>query len=254
MVSGIAQKPTLALIHGWGIGASVWQPVTQPLATHFEVRLLNLPGYAAPDASKPSSFVQTAEAFAADLPEKVIVCGWSLGAMLAMQMALLAPQRIARLILVSATPSFMQRADWSHAQPPALLDGFRRAVTQNANETRQRFVALLNQGDSEARALTRSMTRSLTANHSPDNDALLVGLDWLRDVDLRSQVAAITTPTLIIHGENDPLMPVTAAQILHAQLASSQLEVFASAAHAPFVHDPERFIALLAADCHATAL
>ena len=252
MASGTMQKPTLALIHGWGIGAPVWHPVTEQLAQHFDLKLLDLPGYGATRTANHSSFAQSAASLVAELPENAIVCGWSLGAMLAIQMALLAPQKIARLALVGATPSFTQRDGWSQAQPPTLLDGFCRAVEQDAADTRQRFVALLNQGDSQARALTRSMTRSLTENPPPAIDALLTGLDWLRDVDLRAQVASITTPTLIIHGANDPLMPLAAAQALQMQITGAQLEVFADAAHAPFAHDPQRFssllIALLTAD------
>jgi len=252
MFSGSEQKPTLALIHGWGIGASAWQTASDELSTHFNLRLLDLPGYGGARLADGASFEQTALSFISELPENAIVCGWSLGAMLAMQMALLAPGRIAHLVLVGATPSFTQRDDWSSAQPPALLDSFSTAAKQDASETRRRFVALLNQGDREARALTRSMTRALAADTAPEIDALLAGLAWLRDVDLRTQVASIATPTLIIHGAHDPLMPLAAAQTLHAQIAGSHLEIFPDAAHAPFAHDPQGFAALLTARHAAT--
>lgn len=254
MADPIAPKPTLALLHGWGLGSSVWHPVAAALAGLFNVRLLDLPGYNDRPRDHRASFVQTAESFATALPENTIVCGWSLGAMLSMQIALLAPEKISRLILIGATPSFTQRGNWPHALSPELVDAFCQSVEQTPTETRQRFVALLNQGDRHARPLTRSMSRALATDHSPDAASLLVGLTWLRDIDLRAHIAKIKVPTLIIHGEKDPLMPMAAAAWLHEQLDGSQLEAIPGAAHAPFLHDPERFVALIDSYCHASAI
>ena len=47
---------------------------------------------------------------------------------MAMQAALLAPERVARLILVGSTPSFAQREGWTSAQPVSVLTGFTEAV------------------------------------------------------------------------------------------------------------------------------
>ena len=87
----------------------------------------------------------------------------------------------------------------------------------------------------------------------PDAASLLSGLAWLRDVDLRAEVANVRTPTLLIHGERDPLMPLGAARWLAQTLPQARLETFADAAHAPFLHDLERFTALVGDFCHASA-
>ena len=50
------------------------------------------------------------------------------------------------------------------------------------------------------------------ATHLPDTATLMTGLDWLRNVDLRGEVAAIALPALLLHGEHDPLMPLAAGQ------------------------------------------
>lgn len=286
----VGNGPDLALIHGWGLGSAVWAPAVDALAQRCRVHLVTLPGYdgperrmdkqpsqacreqaheqtlpghkndgapfdaaASPARDKTSSFAQTAEALAKALPDGCIVCGWSLGGMLALQAALLAPQRIKGLILVSSTPSFMQRADWPHAQPPALLDAFSKAIGENAAATLQRFIALLNQGDAQARLLGRAMLKQLQASELPDTASLLTGLGWLRDVDLRAQIPAIAAPTLLIHGEQDPLMPLAAAQCLKDELPQAQLEIFPNAAHAPFLADSARFATLVSDFCHAPA-
>ncbi len=283
------KKPDLVLVHGWGLGNAAWEACLPALSQRVQVHQLTLPGYdaTAPDmistpgmpatpvdkqpsgnsredpheqspaeqaACRTRAFIETAATLLLQLPDNACVCGWSLGAMLALQMARLAPQRIRRLILVGGTPSFTQRSDWPHAQAPALLDSFSQAVNDDAAGTLQRFVALMNQGDSQARPLSRALNKTLNQTLRrrpiPDNATLLRGLAWLRDVDLRQQLPQ-AVPTLLIHGAHDPLMPLAAAQWLQSRLPQAQLEVFPVAAHAPFLNDPERFATLVGDYCHA---
>jgi pimeloyl-[acyl-carrier protein] methyl ester esterase len=249
IVQSIGSGPDLALVHGWGLGRHAWEPVLEALAQRCRVHLIDLPGYGTTPASS-ADFAQTAQALVDELPAGVTLCGWSLGGMLALQAALLAPQKIARLILVGSTPSFMQRDGWLTAQPPALLDTFADAVASDAKTTLQRFIALLNQGDAQARPITRALTGQMLAGALPGTETLTRGLGWLRDVDLRAQIATIATPTLLSHGERDPLMPLAAAQWLKDALPNARLETFAASAHAPFLADPARFTALAGDFCH----
>jgi len=243
----------LALVHGWGIDQSAWQPVASALARTFRVHLVGLPGYggAAPAAG---GFAPTAQRLVAALPAGVILCAWSLGAMLAQHAARLAPERVSRLILVASTPSFTQRADWPHGQPPALLESFATAVGLDPDAARQRFIALLNQGDGAARRCTRTLARlAVAASAQPDRATLERGLAWLRDIDLRAEAPAIATPTLLIHGGRDALIVPAAAQWLAQRLPRGRLEIMAEAAHAPFVSDPAHFVHLINDYCHAPA-
>lgn len=245
-------RPDLVLIHGWGLHRGVWSPCLDALREVADVRLADLPGYGdTPDSGQ--SFVEAAQSLADALPAHATLCGWSLGALLAMQAALLAPERVAGLVLVGATPCFTRHDDWADAQPAALLNDFAAAVANDGRTTLQRFVALFNQGDAQARAIGRRLARTLKETPLPDAASLLAGLAWLRDVDLRAEVANVRTPTLLIHGERDPLMPLGAARWLAQTLPQARLETFADAAHAPFLHDPERFTALVGDFCHASA-
>ena len=299
ILNSTGNGPDIVLLHGWGLGSAIWAPVVDALAQRCRVHLIDLPGYSGPvtrmdqqstnmhrqnpheqtilanacartpfdapsraSTDSVSTFVKTADALSNALPEDCILCGWSLGGMLALQVAmqaaiqtenqasLRAPQRIKGLILIAGTPSFTQRADWPHAQPSSLLDAFSEAVRNDAATTLQRFIALLNQGDLQARALSRQMTRLALASPLPDTDTLLTGLSWLRDVDLRAQLPSIKAPTLLIHGEHDPLMPLAAAQWLKDQLPNARLEVFPATAHTPFLADPERFARQASDFCH----
>lgn len=246
-------KPDLALIHGWGLGSGVWQPCAEVLGNIARIHRVDLPGYGnAPDSGE--TFVEAARSAVDALPDRVTLCGWSLGSLLAMQAALLAPERVARLILVGSTPSFAQRDGWTPAQPPSVLAGFTQAVASDAGATLQRFVAVFNQGDTKARAIGREINQGILSSSLAPIPTLLKGLDWLRDIDLREQASAIRCPVLLVHGENDPLMPLPAARWLAEHLPQSQLEVFSGAAHAPFLNDPEHFVSLVGKFIHAPSI
>lgn len=206
----------LVFLSGWGFDSRVWQPVAERLAGDFRI------GYDLESA-----------------PAGAIVCGWSLGALRALKSAL-----AARLILVGATARFVQAADWPAAQPAELLDSFAAAVAADPAAALRRFAALMNQGDDHARELTRSLT-ALINERIPDTATLAAGLAELRDSDLRKSVVVARQPTLIVHGEHDPLMPLAAGRWLAEHMPNAQLEIFAGAAHAPFLSQPERFAALL---------
>lgn len=246
--------PDLVLIHGWGLGPMAWHTALPALEARFTVTSLALPGYGGTPPPCPyPSFEDTAARLAQSIPPGAYVCGWSLGALLALQIATLNAQRLSGLILVGATASFVQRADWPAAQAPALLDTFCDAVDQDAAGTLQRFAALINQGDTQARAIGRALNRQLQTTAPADDRTLLAGLGWLRDVDLREKIATIETPTLLIHGAHDPLMPLAAGRWLTDHLCNAQLSVMPDAAHAPFLNDPETFAKLIGDYCHAAA-
>lgn len=243
--------PDLALLHGWGLGASVWQEVAETLAKTCRVHLVSLPGYDG-SVDDGAGFSETAGRLSSSLPAGTTLCGWSMGGMLTMTAATENPDYFPRLVLVGSTPSFVQRDGWSQAQPPSLLDGFTAAVATDTAKALSRFVMLFTQGDTAARRVVRSLT-PLLDNALPTSAVLLRGLAWLRDTDLRGALPKLGQPTLIVHGECDPLMPIGAAEAMATALPRARIERLAGIAHAPFVSDPARFASLIDAFCHDSA-
>jgi pimeloyl-[acyl-carrier protein] methyl ester esterase len=209
----------LVLIAGWGFDSRVWQPVAERLAGEFRI----------------SYDLDTA-------PDGAIACGWSLGATRLLKSAVVV--RLSRLILVGATPRFVQAPDWPCAQPPELLDSFATAVAADPQIALRRFAALLNQGDDRSRELTRDLT-NLIRQRIADAATLIAGLAELRESDLRKSAVTVRLPTLLIHGERDPLMPLAAGRWLTEHMPDARLEMIAGTAHAPFLSQPERFAKLL---------
>lgn len=66
-------------------------------------------------------------------------------------------------------------------------------------------------------------------------------------VDITEQMSQLRLPTLILHGEKDPVLPLTMSETLHKQIEGSQLRVLANHGHSCNVEDPNLFVSELKA-------
>jgi len=238
--------PQLTLVPGWGLGSGAWALVSHLLAKHFAVNTVDLPGYGTSVTAPEASLDDLADALADTLPPRAMVCGWSLGAMICLKAAQRHPRKVARLVLVGATASFVQRDGWPEALPPAQLEQFMAGLAADPAALLKQFSSLIHQGDTNMREAIRAL-RGCLANAPgglpADADSLRDGLELLGSSDLRPLLREVDQPVLLVHGSADPLMPLAAAERLQKTLPSAQLEVFTSSAHAPFASDPLRFVA-----------
>ena len=239
------QGPDLVLVHGWGLGPRAWDPVLPLLAADFSVQAVTLPGYAGSPTAPGASIAELAAELGRQLPPGALLCGWSLGAMLALQCAARHPDRLKGLILVGANARFVADPTWPEALPMARLAEFVNALDADTDTLLKQFALLIHHGAARARQAIRALTGCLRDGRPADPATLGEGLALLGTADLRELVAKITTPTLLIHGAADPLMPLAGARRLADLLPQGHLDVFADAAHAPFASAPERFVELV---------
>ena len=239
----------LLLWHGWGMHPAAWDGFTAQLDRPSQTP--PLPGYATTPAPVPYNLDALVDTLLEGQSAPVTLCGWSLGALLALHAAQRHPDKVARLILIGATPSFVQRADWAHGMTPQALAEFTEAVARDPAASLKRFIALFNQNDVNSRRLGRELAQALATSPLPSAATLVAGLNLLRDTDLRAQVPMIRQPTLLLHGAHDPLMPLASAQWLAAMLPQAQLAVLPDAGHAPFLSDAARCAAWVTEFLHA---
>jgi len=237
----VGKGPSLALIHGWGMHGGVWDGVRDALAQRFQLHIVDLPGYGASPAFEPYTLERLARAVADKLPGKVQVCGWSLGGQVALEMALLFPEQIERLVLTATTPCFTVREGWPWAVQREVLLEFAAALETDYESTLKRFLALQARGCDEVKTVLKRLRDMLFTRGRPDEQTLRAGLNILLESDLRDRAATIKTPTLLLHGGRDMLTPVGAAHWLAEQMPEAHLEVLPGAAHAPFLSHPVEF-------------
>lgn len=237
---------TLILLHGWGFQHQVWNALTASLAADWQTYAVDLPGYGRSPSLPDADLDKLTDLLAAQLPRGVWL-GWSLGGLLAINMALRHPDQVQGLYLVGTTPRFVQAVDWPHAMTDIVWQGFADRLQQDWYNTLQRFLALQVKGDAQARDLLRDLRRSFKPDSAPAPSVLKQGLQLLRETDLRCQIAALRCPVCVSLGAQDALVPIAVKQDwqhLLAELPTTtpwDIKVFPKAAHMPFASHLEAF-------------
>jgi len=233
--------PDLVLIHGWGLHGGVWDGLGNELARDFTLHVADLPGHGRSSMRLPYTLDDLARDLLDSMPQTASLCGWSLGAQVAMRAALLAPQQVRKLALVSATPCFVRRPDWPWGMDREVLEGFATDLRQDYEGTLRRFLSLQARGGDAAHALTASLRARLFERGQPDAGALEAGLAVLLDSDLRAMVPLLGQPALLVHGEQDMLANVGAARWMAQRMPRARLVTMPHSAHAPFLCQPALF-------------
>lgn len=245
-VESYGEGTPLLLLHGWGMHGGVWGDVVSQLARRHRVHCVDLPGYGA-SARLPVSFTldDMVATLSARFDEPLALCGWSLGGQVALRWAQLAPQQVQRLVLVAATPCFVERDDWVFGMEPADLQQFAAELERNPVAALRRFLALQVRGGERERELLTALRPRLLSRGEPDAATLRGGLEILRDADLRADLPDIKQPALVVTGGCDQLVSPAASFYLAQALPDARVEEIAGAAHLPFLSHPEIFVAHL---------
>jgi len=122
---------TLVLLHGFGGTHRTWDRVIEQLdPQRYRPLALDLPGHgAAASQPRPITFEACVDAVLAAGPERFAVCGYSMGGRIALHVALAAPERVGRLVLVSSSPGIEDPHDRARrrAADDALADELERS-------------------------------------------------------------------------------------------------------------------------------
>lgn len=242
----------LVLLHGWAMTPRVWEGLVAALPPGFEVHAPALPCHPGGVAATPT-LEAWADALATTLPDDALVCGWSLGAMVAMALAIRHPHKVRRLVLAGATPRFVAGDGWPHGLPADVVAAFTQGFAAAPSPTLRRFLSLQTQGDARRKAVQSALSATLARGDDADavcDTALAEGLRVLVEADLREDLPLLHQHTLLIHGDGDALMSLAGARALADSLPEAGLQVCAATGHAPFVADAAAFAARLAAFAH----
>lgn len=238
----IGQGQPLVMIHGWGMHSGVWQPLIKRLSKDYMLYLVDLPGMGSSRPIEPYHLYNLADEVAEVIPGVSDVVGWSLGGLVAQRIALNQPDRIRRLVLVGSTPRFVSSADWQSGVDPVVWREFADKVNHDYKATLLQFLTLQCMKSSDRRATIRQLRATFETKPTPTQTTLNRALHVLLESDLRTEIANIRKPTLLIHGDRDTLAPLQAAHWMMQQLPHGFLRVISGAAHAPFLSHTEQFI------------
>ena len=236
----------LVLLHGWGLNAEVWHCINEELASQFTLHLVDLPGYGRSHGYGAMTLEEMAQEVLNAAPQHAIWLGWSLGGLVASQIALSWPERVNALVTVASSPCFSAQETWPGIKPDVLA-GFQQQLSDDFQRTVERFLALQTMGTETARQDARALKQVVLSLPMPDVEVLNGGLEILKTVDLREPLAALTMPHLRIYGYLDGLVPRKVVPLLDSLWPDSESQVIAKAAHAPFISHPKEFCSALIA-------
>lgn len=228
----------LLFLHGVGSDRGAWDA---QLAAFGEERLtlaLDMPGYGESEARVgDEGFAEAALALLDALGiARAHVCGLSLGGVVAIALAARAPGRVHGLVLADTFAV--------HPEGRAILDRSLAGVEAlgMAGLADSRVDALLAQPADPAvrRAVVETMARI-----DPSAYARAARVVWL--ADQRKEAAAISHPTLIVHGSEDRITPPALSEELKQLIPHAGLIEIAGAGHLPNLEQPSIFNRVLAA-------
>ncbi|EIZ79648.1 beta-ketoadipate enol-lactone hydrolase [Novosphingobium sp. Rr 2-17] len=199
---GEADKPPLVLINSIGTDMDVWDAVLPALRRRFLLLRIDTRGHGASDAT-PGDYAMAllagdvGAAMDAAGIARAIVAGVSLGGMIAMQMALDEPERVAGLALI-CTSATMDRSAWTTRVDTVRAGG----VGAIADLAMARF---LSAAFVEARPDIAATIRDGLLAMAPEGYAGCAAA--IRDMTLAERLEAIAAPTLVVTGKRDTSTP-----------------------------------------------
>ena len=252
-VEAFGEGPPLVLLHGFAMHGGLFEPLLPALTPHFRVHVVDLPGHGRSPPVDGADIERIAAAIddaTAAIARPLTVLGWSLGGQAALQWAREWPGRIARLVLVATTPSFVVRDDWTCAMTAATLARFGDELRIAYRLTLLRFLTLQVRGSDDGRRTLAVLRERLFERGEPTSATLAATLAVLATTDLRDALTRVRTPALVIGGDKDTLVPLAATEALAAALPRATHATINGAAHAPFLSHPRPFIDALRSFTH----
>ena len=231
----------LVLVHGLGYARWGWEPVADSLAERFEVILLDNRGIGESDAPPgPYTVAEMAEDVLSVMDEAGLgsadVVGTSLGGMIAQELALTAPQRVRRLVLVCTTPGGPNAAP----MPTVTLQLIAEAPTLEPLVALRRFVENALAPDPPDGIVERILEHRIATAQQPAAWAAQAAAGATFDVWER--LPELATPTLVMHGTEDVVVDPQNGDLLAERIPGAGLERFDGCGHLLFWEQPRRFV------------
>jgi 3-oxoadipate enol-lactonase len=238
-VSGDASKPALVLHHPLATNLSFWDEATAAFAPDYRIIRFDARGHGqteAPVGTYDFDVLANDTVALMDhlrIPRAAFV-GLSMGGMVGQFLGLNHAHRFTCLALVSTSSRVADevRHMWADRVVIAREKGMgsqvapamQRWVATKARETRPDLVA-----------------RFATMIETTPLEGYAGWCGAIRNLNVTDKLKAITLPTMVIVGEEDPATPVAASEIIHANIPGSTLVVMPGVSHMLSSENPVDF-------------
>ena len=231
-------KKTLVLIHGLGASAERWDKVIPIFAKNLRVVVPDLIGFGYSD--KP--LVDYTPEFFADFLKKFFtvsnidrsyLIGSSLGGQISAEFVASYPQDVEKLILVSPSGVMKQTT-------PALDAYIMAALYPNQQSATNAFELMEGSGEKINEDIINGFVKRMQLPNA--KLAFMSTLLGLKNAGvITTKLQTIHTPTLIIWGSEDPVIPINYADSFVSSIQDCRFFKMDGCGHTPYVQDPPAF-------------
>jgi pimeloyl-ACP methyl ester carboxylesterase len=247
----------IVFVHGLSGSWPNWLEQLPVFAREHRVVTLDLPGFGHSPMPREqismSGYAQLLDRLLDELEiDAAAVVGNSMGGFIGAELAIAFPQRVERLVLVSAAGLSTHNHPGSIRAMPALRRLERvvmasgawaasksDAVTKRARLRDAALGVVIAHPDRLGAALAAEQVRGA------GKPGFIGGLEAVIDYEIRERLGEIACPTLIVWGERDRLITVRDADVFAELIPNSRKFVFADTGHMAMLEQPEGFNALL---------
>jgi len=231
----------LLLIAGLGARGTSWHPFLEHATRSHRILTFDNRGAGTGPAFEGPATIRELARDVLDLLDdlgidRIPVMGRSMGGMIAQELALLAPERVSRLVLVSTTG----RCD------PHLRELFKLwaelAESGAPPELRHRSTLLwcLSPATVQAPEIQSYLSARIRSDRPHD---YAVQSRACASHDALDRLRGLRIPTLVVCGENDRFMPTPHSRALAAAIPRSRLRCIPGVGHLAYLEAPDRFAA-----------
>jgi pimeloyl-ACP methyl ester carboxylesterase len=251
----MGEGPPLVLVHGLSGAWQNWLEQIPHFSDSHRVIALDLPGFGASPMPPWEISIPAYGRFLRDFCERLgidrcALVGNSMGGFITTEVAIAEPERVEKLVLVSAAGITWARA---RREPAAMIGRVGRAALPLALRfqlsgirrpglRRRAFQGVFHDpGSLRREVLWENLAAAMSSPGYYDAMTNLFGYD------IRDRLEEIEEPTLVVWGRNDRVVPVPAALSYKKRIGNNaELVIFDRCGHVPQMERPVRFNRLLA--------
>jgi 3-oxoadipate enol-lactonase len=239
-VDGPEDAPVLVLSNSLGSTSDMWDPQVPALTERFRVIRYEIRGHdSAPVPDGPYSLDDLGGDVVALLDRLGVECahfaGLSLGGMTGMWLAVNAPERVDRLVLMCTSAMLSADHDWP-LRARTVREKGTGAVAEAVVE--RWFTPAYVEANPDVAERMRTMVADTPS------EGYAGCCDAIDAMDLVQDIAAVKAPTLVIAGREDPATPPRHAEQIAGQIPGARLELV-DAAHLASYERPDEVTALI---------
>ncbi|MEA2602082.1 MAG: hypothetical protein QOF89_3074 [Acidobacteriota bacterium] len=248
-VTGNPDGPPLFLLNGGLMTMAAWEKIAAPLEETFRVVRCDFRGQLfSPGVPEPrlephaEDLVELLDALGI---ERIHAAGTSFGALVALRLASLHPERVASVIAITGTERITPELWEASAR---VRDACLEAVAGGDGGRVYDLILPATyspeylEANAAALALYRRQVSLLPAAWFAGIAPILGVLEGL---DLTPFLPLIQAPTLVVAGERDVMFPLEHSQALAAGIPGSRLEIVAGGSHGLVIEQPDKVVEIL---------